>query len=94
MINFFPGTLSQTDFVTVRPEPRGARALPSITNLDLRLEKGIPVGRQRLAVFADVFNVTNQGVPIFVFNAGGPSFGQILNRSDPRSLRVAARFIF
>ena len=53
--------------------------------------KEIPFGRQRLAVFADVFNVTNQGVPLFVFAAGGPSFRRVLNRSDPRSVRVAAR---
>jgi len=95
VINYFPGTLSATDFVTVRAEPRGARSLPSVTNLDLRVGKDFSIsGRKNLEVFADLFNVTNQGVPLFVFGAGGPSFGQVLNRSDPRNGRVAARFTF
>lgn len=95
VLNLPPGILSPTEFVTIRAEPRGARALPSVNNLDLRVETTWPVrSAGRLALFGDVFNVTNQGVPTAVLPVSGPAFGRELSRADPRSLRVAIRYDF
>ena len=94
ILNLFD-VLAPIQFVSLRTEPRGAREAEPVNNLDLRLQKTFPVtaGRQ-VAVFADVFNVTNQGSPIVIFGANGQSFGRVLARSDPRMLRVAVRIEF
>src|SRR4030095_8895858 len=74
-------------------EPRGTHRLPAINNLDLRWEKTIPVRGLRLGVSADVFNVTNQGVPNSdstfpnpINFSSGPSFGVPGVCVDPRLL--------
>jgi hypothetical protein len=46
-------------------------------------------------VFADVFNISNQGTPIVIFGANGPfTFGRVLARTDSRMLRLAVRVEF
>ena len=84
----------------IKVEPRGSRRLPAINNLDLRIEKLIPVGRSaRLGVSADLFNVTNQAVPnsdvdfpVNVFS--GPNLGDPWSWRDPRLLRIGVRMTF
>jgi hypothetical protein len=90
------GTLIPNDFQTVRLEPRGSRTTPSIWNLDMRVEKTfrrIGDGRQ-IGLAFDVFNVTNQGQPLFAYPIVGPSFGMPLTIGDPRTLRLVARVTF
>ena len=67
-----------------------------MNNLDLRIQKTFPsTGGRHIAVFADVFNVTNQGTPIVIFGANGPgTFGRVLAQADPRMLRLSVRFEF
>ena len=49
---------------SILTEPRGTRRVDAINNLDLRAEKTIPLGaKSRVGIIADIFNVTNQGVP-------------------------------
>jgi Carboxypeptidase regulatory-like domain len=84
----------------VRMEPRGSRRTDALNQLDWRLEKTFDVGSmKRLGVFADVFNVTNQGIPdpskLFAVEfRSGTAFGQPLNWVAPRTLRAGVRLIF
>jgi outer membrane receptor protein involved in Fe transport len=85
----------------VRVEPRGSRRLPAIRRLDLRLDKTIPVRAAggTLSLFADCFNVGNQGVvdsdrfPSVILRSG-PTFGQPRFWTDPRTLRAGIRYMF
>jgi outer membrane receptor protein involved in Fe transport len=85
----------------VRVEPRGSRRLPAIKRLDVRLDKTVPVRAAggMLSLFADCFNVGNQGVPDSdrfpaVILRSGPSFGQPRFWTDPRTVRVGIRYMF
>ena len=82
-------------------EPRGSHRLPPINNIDLRIEKNARFRGVRLGLAADIFNVTNQGVPNsdstfpnpINFNSG-TSFGVPGAWVDPRLLRVGVRLVF
>jgi len=94
----FRGLTQSFDYIWT--EPRGSRRLPAINKLDLRVEKLFPVRRfLRLGLSAEVFNVTNQGVPnsdlfapIQVFS--GPTLGEPLAWIDPRLVRLNLRLTF
>lgn len=81
-------------------EPRGTRRVSAINQLDVRVEKSLPLGTtRRVGVFADVFNVGNQGVPDSdvgtpVFTGSGPNLGLPLVWRGPRRLRLAVRLEF
>lgn len=89
-------------FVTfgVRMEARGTRRTRALNTLDLRIEKTVRVAPgTQLGVFADVFNVGNQGVPDPsarrpVTELSGPSFGQPMFWLAPRILRAGVRVSF
>lgn len=88
-------TLIPNDWQTILLEPRGSRSTPAVWNLDLRVEKNIRWGRgTRIGLLGDVLNATNQGAALVVFPMSGPSFGMPLTRSEPRTLRAAARVTF
>jgi Carboxypeptidase regulatory-like domain len=94
ILNVFD-VLAANQFVSLRPEQRGAREADPVNNLDLRIQETFPIAAgARLAVVGEVFNVTNQGTPLFIFGANGPAFGRVLARSDPRMLRLAFRVEF
>ena len=94
----FPGVRGQTQ--AIRVEPRGSRRLPAIDSFDLRVEKTFRLrAAQTLGLFADVFNLKNQGAPTShstssVIGRSGPNFGEPANWLDPRTLRVGVRLIF
>ena len=83
-------------------EQRGSRRLPAINNVDVRVEKLIPVNNAlRVGVAADIFNVTNQGVhnsssgfPAPIIADSGPNFGVPGAWVDPRLLRIGVRLLF
>jgi len=85
---------------TVLVEPQGSRRLPAINNLDLRIEKDFRLtGIGRIGLAADVFNLTNQGVPnsdasSAVRADSGFGFGEPIAWVNPRLLRVGVRFMF
>ena len=89
-------TFLTPDFFSVRAEPRGTRRLPSVASLGLRAEKTFGgLGFEgTLGLFVDVFNVTNEGTALFVINASGPSFGEPLTWTDPRTVRAGLRYTF
>jgi hypothetical protein len=89
-------------FVTfgVRVEPRGTRRTPALNTLDLRVEKTFTFGQDgRIGVFADMMNLTNQGIPDPSFRRpvvtfSGPSFGQPQFWLPPRIVYAAVRASF
>jgi len=82
---------------TIYAEERGARRLPNTTLLDLRLEKTFKISNFRLSVFADCFNVFNQGVATSVWgNSSNPTyaFERMMTISAPRLFQLGARVEF
>lgn len=79
---------------TVQVEPRGTRRNDATNRLDLRFEKMIPLGGNReLGIYADVFNINNQGAGT-IRDASGGGFGTIGSWSSPRQLEIAMRYSF
>jgi hypothetical protein len=80
----------------VRAEPRGSRRLPAENTLDLRVEKTgrLPRTRASVGFFVDVFNATNQGIPLAVNQFSGEDFGKPAWWSEPRIARAALRLMF
>jgi Carboxypeptidase regulatory-like domain len=77
-------------------EPRGSRRLEATSTLGVRVEKVISPGRtsSRLGIYAEAFNLFNQGVAGSVNNNSGPFFGQPSSWLDPRVLRMGVRWMF
>lgn len=94
----FPGAGLGTS--AVRMEPNGARRVAAINELDLRVEKSVPLaGRRELGVLLDAFNLTNLGVPdsdspFPVWTVSGPNLGVPTAWRPARSLRATVRFTF
>lgn len=95
--------LSNVDGQSVYLEPRGDRALPSLRQLDVRLERGVPLrGGARAIVGLEVFNLLN-GNAVTVVNPlvsnVDPSnplsrYGVPTLRQTPRTLRLNAQLRF
>lgn len=89
--------LNQTTPVTIYAEKRGSRHFPTITLLDLRVEKEFKIGNVRLAAFADLFNVFNvrMGTSNATNISGGPTeFGKFDEIVDPRVVRLGVKIEF
>jgi hypothetical protein len=88
-LQFFPGPYV---------EPRGSQPAPMPNILDLRVEKTFSLARSsartKIGAYADVFNITNQGIGNRFFNVSGPNFGTPTSWSNPRILRAGLRVSF
>jgi hypothetical protein len=86
----------QTEVGFINVEPRGTREAAATNTLDLRVEKTWQLSQKfgRLGVFADAFNVWNQGVALRIINQSGPNLGMPQVWLDPRTVRAGARLIF
>jgi hypothetical protein len=62
--------------------------------LDLRLEKGVRLGRARAALVAEAFNLLNAANEVEEDPVWGPSFRRPTALQPPRSLRLGARLDF
>jgi hypothetical protein len=76
------------------PEPRGSRELPWRNRLDLRIEKIIARGGDRIGLFADITNVFNAGTVTAVDPFTGETFEQPLELLGPRQVVLGARWSF
>jgi len=92
----FSGPLQYFGGIAV--EPRGSQPAPMPNILDLRIEKTFSLARStartKIGAYADVFNVTNQGIGNRFFNVSGPNFGTPNSWSNPRILRAGLRLTF
>jgi hypothetical protein len=86
----------EVHLISVLVEPRATRQMPAVHRLDVRVEKTFKPGQRAgtVGVFADVFNVGNQGVPLSVNNVSGLNFGVPNVWLEPRSLRAGVRVMF
>lgn len=83
-----------TQFPNIAVEPRGTRETPATNVCDLRVEKTFKVVHLRLGAYADVFNLTNQGIVNRPDPVSGPNFSTPRSWSAPRVLRAGVRVTF
>jgi len=68
---------------------------PPYLDLDLSIVRTFPLGRARLDLRAEAFNLTNQRNYVLVGRIlNDPTFGQILSQSDPRQWQFGIRLSF
>ena len=85
-------TPSSYGSVRVLAEPIGTRRMDNSTILDVRVEKGFPLGgHRRLAGFVDVFNLLNANPEQNTSWSSGSSFLRPLSIEAPRVARVGAK---
>jgi len=77
-------------------EPRGSRRLDDKSELDLRAEWYMDVGKAegRIGLFLDIFNVTNQARFTLVQDRAGSSFETGRSTNLPRTYRFGAKYTF
>jgi hypothetical protein len=72
--------------------------LPTVTSLDVRVEKAFRFGRTNMMFDADVFNVTNSatvlGRQYDTTRTGNTGFNRVLEIMNPRILRLGLRITF
>ena len=87
----FSTALNYADNVRILAEPIGTRRMDNITILDVRVEKGVPLGRHRLAGFVDVFNLLNANPEQNRSWSSGSSFLRPLSIVPPRLARIGVK---
>jgi len=90
-VNFGP----LTQLTVVRVEPIGSEQLPATNGADVRVEKTFRAkDKTTIGLFLNVFNVTNQGIPLNVNTQSGPNFGVPNVWLDPLRIRAGVRVMF
>ncbi len=95
---FFESTTGQRIFV----EPRGAYKYPARMTVDVRLERGLHLGRRDLLVTVDAFNLLGASAVTEVqtsYNGETDPFasgrlGAVRNRLAPRTIRIGTTLGF
>ncbi len=87
-------SMPQSGTVTVRLEPFGAQTLPNLHAFSFRASKDFPVGRYRLNVAADVYNLFNINTETNVTFVSGPTYRAISGITQPRIARFGATISF
>jgi hypothetical protein len=80
--------------LTLTVEPQGTFFYPTVKLVDLRMSKGIAVGRGRLEGLLDVFNITNSSAILSTSNLTGATYGNVLTTVNPRIARLGVRWSF
>lgn len=81
--------------VVARVEPLGARRLPNINLMDIRVQKNLAMGGSRhLELRANVFNLLNSDATTSIQTLSGPTFGLVLGRLLPRIVSFEAQYRF
>jgi len=82
---------------TIRVQPIDSNRYPSVSILDLRLDKSFTFGRYgRVTPMLDVFNLLNSGVPTTVrtTNTATAPFKEVTATLNPRVIRFGVRYNF
>jgi hypothetical protein len=81
--------------ITLRTEPIGARRLPDINLLHMRIEKAIRMSEGRkLALRLNIFNVTNINTEQSITQLSGVNFGRPGGVLPPRIAEIGAEYSF
>jgi len=84
-----------TGATSVRIEERGSNRYDPFINFDLRLEKFFTIGKNRLEIQADIFNLFNRGVPTGLESrVDRTTFGLATGVNAARIFRVGIRFLY
>lgn len=78
----------------IRAYPNGRTRFSFIGTVDMRVQKDFAVGRGRVGVFADVFNLFNTDREVEEFARTGPDFRAVSAVEPPFSLRLGLRVRF
>lgn len=97
-----PVDMDQPNIFSLRLEPRGSRRADALNQLDVRLQKTLNIGDNRLELILDGFNITQSDTPTRIYTfinqkfpiSGGSAFGKPSRIIAPRQLRLGIRFIF
>ena len=76
----------------VRAVPNGRHRFTYALSLDARLEQGLRVGRFRVAVIAEAFNLLGSANEVEENVVSGDSFRRTTLVQPPRALRLGLRF--
>ena len=88
-------TLPSEGAQTIRWEPVTTNRAPSVSIVDIRLDKSFTMGRYgRLSGMVDVFNVTNSGTVINFATTMGATYKSVIGILDPRIVRFGVRYDF
>jgi hypothetical protein len=84
------GLVDQRDLA----QPRNAFRVKSYGDIDLRVEKKIPFGRQAVSVLIEAFNVLNRDNVANVNAVAGPQFGTPATYLPGREIQFGIRYFF
>jgi hypothetical protein len=77
------------------PEDDLPLRLPDWSQLDLQVRVSLePLIRQRIELWADIFNIMALRTTESVVQTDGPFWGQVNSRQDPTQVRLGAQFRF
>jgi hypothetical protein len=86
--------IASASTVTLPLEELGASREPNLNMLNLRAGKRITMGKARVSLDVDLFNVLNINSPTAITVASGPTYGLYSDIVPPRILRFGATFVF
>lgn len=84
----------QQGVVTINAEPRGSQRLPSIHNLDFRVEKNFNLGPGNFSLMVDVFRALNLHTTTSIGSLRGVDIGRVYGIVSPRYVRIGASYKF
>jgi outer membrane receptor protein involved in Fe transport len=84
------GLVDQRDLTQLR----NAFRIKSYGDVDLRLEKRVPLGHQALSVLIEAFNVFNRDNVANVNAVAGPQFGTPATYLPGREIQLGVRYFF
>jgi hypothetical protein len=87
-------SLASLSTVTLRLEPYGSSSGAPENVLNLRFGKRFPLGRSRVSVDFEIFNLLNSNAPTSKTFVSGPSFDYTTGVLPPRVARFGATFTF
>jgi hypothetical protein len=84
------GLVDQRDLA----QPRNAFRIKAYADVDLRVEKRIPIGNQAVSVLIEAFNVFNRDNVANVNAVAGPQFGTPATYLPGREIQLGIRYFF
>jgi len=84
------GLVDQRDLT----QPRNSFRIKAYSDVDLRVEKRVPFGRQSASVLIEVFNLFNRDNVLNVNAVAGPSFGTPIAYLGGREIQFGIRYFF